>query len=134
MGTDITARFDITSWDEQPFDTEPGTGDLTRADVTRTFEGGIDGEAAVTYLMAYAEDGTATFVGLERFRGRIAGRSGSLVLEHTGAFRDGAARATVRVVPASGTQELAATTGSGDFVADPGGSVHLELTFDDGHR
>ncbi len=134
MGTKVTARFDITGWDEQPFDTEPDAGKLTRADVTRTFEGDIVGDATVTYLMAYAEDGTATFVGLERLRGRIAGRSGSLVLEHTGTFRDGAARATVRVVPASGTEDLAEVSGSGDFLADPGGSVQLDLVFAGTHR
>lgn len=126
---DITATFDITGWDEEPFDTEPGGGRLTRAAVTRTFDGGITGDSTVEYLMAYAEDGTATFVGLERIRGTVADRTGSLVLEHSGNFEDGAARATVRVVPGSGTDDLAPASGGGDFLADPGGSLRLDLEF-----
>lgn len=130
MATDVTASFEITGWDEDPFDMEPEAGKLTRAEVTRTFSGDIEGEATVVYLMAYAPDGTATFTGLERVRGTIAGRQGSIVLEHSGSFRDGAARASVRVVPGSGVGELGSASGSGDFVADPAGSVRLQLTFD----
>ena len=56
---------------------------------------------------------------------RSAGKSGTLVLLHDGAFENGVATATLRVV--SGTDELKGTTGSGSFRADPGGSVTLDL-------
>ena len=80
--------------------------------------------------MAYADSGDATFVGLERLVGSVSGRDGSLVLEHVGTFADGAARALLRVVPGTGTGALASVAGNGDFLADPSGSVTLDLVVD----
>ena len=58
------------------------------------------------------------------------GCEGSVVLQHVGAFADGAATATLTVVAGSGTGALASLTGGGDFRADPGGKVRLDLGFD----
>jgi Protein of unknown function (DUF3224) len=123
------ATFEVTSWDEQPFDESEGLGKLTVADVTKTYGGDIDGASVTRWLMAYAEDGSATFVGLERISGSVAGRKGTLTLQHVGAFVDGAARATLKVLPGGGTEALAEVSGEGDFLADPAGSVKLRLTF-----
>jgi hypothetical protein len=68
--------------------------------------------------MAYHPDKSAAFVGLERVKGTVGGRRGSLVLQHVGIFADGAANASLTVV--SGTDELKGATGSGSLVADPG--------------
>ena len=75
--------------------------------------------------MAYAPDKTATFVGIERIKGTVGGKRGSLVLLHEGTFEGGAATATLRVV--SGTDELTHVTGGGNFRADPAGAVTLDL-------
>jgi hypothetical protein len=37
--------------------------------VTKSFSGDIEGEGTLEYLMAYREDGSASFVGLERVEG-----------------------------------------------------------------
>jgi hypothetical protein len=79
--------------------------------------------------MAYAEDGSATFVGLERINGTVAGRSGTLVVQHLGTYQDGAATAELAAVAGWGGGELAGVTGTGDFRADPAGTVRLELVF-----
>ncbi len=78
--------------------------------------------------MAYEPDRTAAFLGLERIKGTIAGKQGSLVLQHVGTFANGPADGTLTVV--SGTDELAAVSGNGDFKADPAGSVRLRLALD----
>ncbi|RDH74343.1 DUF3224 family protein [Mycolicibacterium moriokaense] len=75
--------------------------------------------------MAYAPDKTATYVGIERIKGTVGGKRGSLVLLHDGTFEGGAATATVRVV--SGTDELAGVSGDGKFRADPAGTLNLDL-------
>ncbi len=49
------------------------------------------------WLMAYAPDRTAAFVGLERIRGSFAGRHGSLVLRHLGTFEGTTAKAALTV-------------------------------------
>ncbi|MCU1502541.1 MAG: hypothetical protein JWM12_1895 [Ilumatobacteraceae bacterium] len=126
--TNITASFDVTKWDEHEFDVHAGAGKLTKAHVTKTYTGDIDGTSTTEWLMAYAADGTAAFVGLERISGTVAGRTGTLVLQHVGGFADGAAKAALTVVTGSCAGELAGAVGAGDFVADPAGTVALELT------
>jgi hypothetical protein len=125
MGTTIQATFEITNWDEQPLDGSVGGSKLTRASVTKRYAGDVDGTSTTEWLMAYRPDSTAAFVGLERVTGTVGGRPGTLVLQHVGTFRDGAATATLTVV--TGTDDLAGATGTGDFVADPGGRITLTL-------
>jgi seryl-tRNA(Sec) selenium transferase len=76
--------------------------------------------------MAYNPDETAEFVGIERLRGSVDDRAGTLVLRHVGTFADGTAKADLVVI--SGTDRLHGVTGSGLMVADPGGKVELTIT------
>jgi Protein of unknown function (DUF3224) len=107
------AHFAIKGWDEKPYSEGPDQPKLTRASVSKTFTGDIEGEGHVEYLMAYRSDGTATFVGLERIVGRLAGKSGSFVLQRIGVFEGGQAKETYSVVPGSATGELRGLTGEG---------------------
>jgi hypothetical protein len=102
---------------------------MTTATVTKVYSGDIDGDSVTEWLMAYALDGSATFVGLERVNGTVGTRRGTIVLQHVGTFKDGAATAKLTVVAGCGTGELAQVTGRGDFLADPAGKVRLELDF-----
>lgn len=129
MSAKISATFEVESWDENAFDEGEGLPKLTQATVTRKYSAGINGTSTTVWLMAYAEDGSATFVGLERLRGTVDGRDGSLVLRHVGSFEDGAAKALLAVVSGTGTGELASARGEGDFLADPKGSITLDLTY-----
>jgi hypothetical protein len=129
MPIQLSATFEVESWDENPFD-DLETPKLTRAVVSKTYAGDIDGSSTTEWLMAYAEDGDATFVGLERITGEIDGRSGTLVLRHVGSYADGAAKADLTVVEGANSGELQAASGEGTFLADPAGSVSLALSFD----
>jgi hypothetical protein len=113
MKKTANARFTIRSWDEKPYSEGKDLPKMTRATVVKAFTGEIDGEGHVDYLMVYRPDGTATFVGLERFTGRIAGRNGSFVLQRTGVFEDGQAKESYSVVIGSGTGELRSLRGEG---------------------
>src|SRR6476659_7837312 len=106
MATDVSATFEVTGWDERPLDETDGAAKWTQSSVTKTFHGDIDATAALEYLMVYAADGSATFVGLERLQGRVAGRSGTFVLQHVGRFEDGAAKGDLTVATGSGTGDL----------------------------
>jgi hypothetical protein len=125
----VNATFEVTDWDEHEFDVHAGAGKLTKAKVTKSYHGDVEGDSVTEWLMSYAEDGTATFVGLERVSGTIDGRQGTLVLQHVGSFEDGAATAELTVLAGASGGDLAAATGRGDFVADPAGRVRLDLTF-----
>ena len=125
MSAQIEASFEIAKRDETPFDDAVGVSKMTEALVEKTYSGDIEGTSVTKWLMAYAPDKTATYVGIERIKGTVGGKRGSLVLLHDGAFEGGAATATLRVV--SGTDELSDVTGGGKFRADPAGSVTLDL-------
>ena len=71
MKQSANARFAITKWEEAPYSEGQGEPKLTRASVSKTYSGDIEGEGHVDYLMMYRSDGSAAFVGLERFAGRI---------------------------------------------------------------
>ncbi len=129
MSEKVTATFEVSSWDEQQIDEAVGVAKLTRAEVTQTYSGDIDGSSVTQWLMAYAPDKSATFVGLERVKGTIGGRHGSLVLQHVGRYDNGAATSELTIV--SGTNELKGAEGSGSFKADPAGSVTLDISFGD---
>src|SRR4051794_6501627 len=117
MTTQAKATFTIKSWDEQPYDEHEGLQKMTRASVTNQYEGDIEGTGTLEYLMVYGEDGSATYVGLERIVGRLAGRTGSFVLQNSGGFENGVARVKWQVVPGSGTGELRGLLGEGGYDA-----------------
>ena len=125
MTTELNATFEVKQWDEQPFDEGDGDAKLTNAHVAKEYSGDIDGTSATEWVMAYADDGTAAFVGIERIRGAIGGEDGTLVLKHVGTFEHGAAVATLEVL--SGTGACAGARGDGDFRADPAGTVTVRL-------
>lgn len=107
------ARFAIKSWDEKSWGEGQDLPRLTRASVTKTFTGDIEGEGQVEYLMMYRSDGTAVVVGIERVVGRIGGKAGTFVLQRTGVFEDGQAKESYSVVPGSATGELLGLLGQG---------------------
>ena len=118
MARHANATFEVTNWEETPFHEEQGGPKFTRATVTKTFSGDLEGEATVEYLMVHRPDRTATFVGIERVSGTLGGQSGSFVLEHRGIYEKGIAKGICRVVPGSGTAGLKGLQGEGDFEAE----------------
>jgi len=129
MKQTASARFTIQSWDEQPYSEGPDQPKLTRAMVAKTYTGDLDGEAHVEYLMMYRGDGTASFVGLERFVGRLGGKSGSFVLQRTGVFEAGQAKESYAVIQGSATGDLRGLTGEGQSSLGHGSEYPFALSY-----
>ena len=130
MKSVANALFAIKNWDEKPYSEGQDLPKLTRAAVTRAFSGDIAGEGHVEYLMMYRSDGSATFVGLERVVGELAGRAGSFVLQRTGIFENGVAKESYVVIPGSGTGELINLRGEGTSAVGHGAEHPLMLTYE----
>jgi hypothetical protein len=124
------ARFAIRTWDEKAYSEGQDLPRLTRASVTRTFTGDIDGEGHVEYLMMYRNDGSATFVGLERVIGRIGARSGTFVLQRTGVFEGGQAKESYSVIPGSATGQLLGLRGEGRSAVGHGAEHPFALDYE----
>lgn len=130
--TAAKGKFDVKDWDEKPYQEMEGGAKLTRASVTQAFHGDIEGEGKVEYLMAHRADKTADFVGLAQVSGKLGGRSGSFVLEITGAFDGKAAKGDWSVVAGSETGDLRGLQGKGGFVAPLGPTGTYTLDYEVG--
>jgi hypothetical protein len=132
--TNQTGEFRVTAWDERP-SAESGGTKLIRVRATMAYQGVIEGEGVVEFVM-YSPDGqVTTFVGLERIKGRIEGRAGEAVFRHVGTFSAGVAKSRWVVVPDSGTDALAGLRGDGCYGednadAEHGGWAPLSFAFD----
>ena len=134
--TTLNGTFNLASWNEDTVQVLEGDRKLTRAIVTQTFTGDLEGDGWVEWLMCYAEDGTARFVGMQRIEGAADGRTGSVVLETSGDFNGSEAVGTWTVLPGSATGELVGITGSGRFEAPHGpiATYAVDVSFEQGER
>ncbi len=130
MSARAEAKFEVKGWDEKPYGEVEGLAKLTRASVRVALTGDIAGEGTIEYLMTYRADGSASFVGVQRIIGSLAGRAGSFVLNGTGGYEKatGTASMSWTVAPGSGTGDLAGLSGAGSAVAthQPPGLLTLE--------
>lgn len=115
MASKARVTFQIEDWDEKTYDEYEGGRKLTRAAVQKTFTGDFVGRGSLEYLMAYAEESSASFVGMERMVGSLGNRTGSFVLQHIGTYVEGISKASLQVVPGSPTGELEGLLGEGSF-------------------
>jgi hypothetical protein len=99
----LEAAFEITGWDQAPYD-EPGEGPpLTRATVRKDYSGALAGESVAELLTC----GELAYTANERVSAALDGRAGTFVLQH-GAWEGGQ---WGFVVPGSGTGALAGLRG-----------------------
>ena len=128
------ARFALKSWDEQPYGEGQDLPRLTRARVTKTFTGDIEGEGQVEYLLTYRGDGSAAFVGLERVVGRIGGTTGTFVLKRIGVFESGQAKESHSVIPGWAAGELRGLRGDGTSAVGHGSEHPFTLSYELGSQ
>jgi hypothetical protein len=129
MSDILETKLEIKSWDEKPY-RELGDGrKFTKADVVLSSEELTS--ASFEALMYYRADGTSTYVTLMHVTGNLGGRSGSFVLQGQGTYDGTKARVEFRVVPGSGTDELAGISGTGESVSthDDYPFMPLKLTY-----
>ena len=79
----------------------------------KKYRGDLEGESTGEMLSALSDTkGSAGYVALERFTGTLRGLVGSFVLQHSGAMNRGAMELSVKVVPDSGSDQLAGLSGA----------------------
>src|SRR2546428_7051211 len=117
MRKSARGTFEIAGWDEQTI-AELGPGaKLSEAKVTQKFTGDLGGDGSVIWLMCYANEKSARFVGMQRVTGTLDDRTGGFVMETTGDFDGTVARGHWSIVPGSGTGGLLGIAGAGGFAA-----------------
>lgn len=105
---------------------------LGRMSLDKRFHGDLEATSRGEMLTAVTRvQGSAGYVAVERVEGTLHGRRGTFVLQHGGTMARGAQQLTIRVVPDSGTGELAGLAGTMTIeVANGKHSYVFEYTLD----
>ena len=131
MKSHAAATFKVKAWDEKPYNESPK---LTRATVQYEYHGDIEGDALSESLMVYGQDGSASYVTLDRIVGTLAGKAGSFVLQGSGTYSPTAGKAkwAAFVVPGSATGDMRGLRGNAEFFATHAspGTFTLDYEFD----
>ena len=130
--TRAEAVITVHAYQPASYETPADGPSLVRIHVEEAFNGDIEGAGVVEFLQAAQADGSASFVGIERVTGAVAGRNGSFLLQDSGTVTGNVVAGDWFVVPGSGTGELAGLRGEGGFRANLGenAEVHLDYWFD----
>jgi Protein of unknown function (DUF3224) len=122
-----TGRIEVASYEPKPYD-EPSDGpQLVEIHVREKFVGDIEGDGVARFLQAQRQDGSASFIGIERVTGKLAGKEGTFVLQDAGTVEDDIVSGEWFVVPGSGTGELTGLRGTGGFRANLGEGAQVQL-------
>jgi hypothetical protein len=130
--TRANAVITVRKYEPATYDAPAQGPALTRIHVQETFTGEISGEGTAEFLQSAQADGAASFVGIERVTGTIAGKSGAFLLQDTGTVHGSIVSGDWFVIPRSGTGELAGLRGTGAFRANLGenAQAHLDYWFE----
>lgn len=105
------------------FEDVPADALLGRLSLDKTFEGDLAATSRGQMLTAGDNrTGSGVYVAVERVTGTLNGKSGTFALHHTGIMDQGKPSLGIRVVPGSGTGELAGI--SGTFTLEIRDKVH----------
>jgi hypothetical protein len=127
--THATGKIDVKTYEPQPYEEIDDGPNLVEIHVTETFSGDIEGDGVVRFLQAVRKDGSASFVGIERVTGKIAGRQGSFLLQDAGTLEGNTVKGDWFVVPGSGTSKLSGLRGEGGFTAALGERADITLDY-----
>jgi Protein of unknown function (DUF3224) len=121
--------IEVSTYEPTTYD-EPGEGPaLIRIHVVETFSGDIEGQGVAEFLQVARGEDEASFVGVERVTGTLAGRPGTFVLQDQGTLQGTTVSGSWFVVPGSGTGELAGLRGEGGFTAQLGQRADITLDY-----
>jgi hypothetical protein len=128
-----SGALDVKVTPQKPDTQIARTANLGRLTIDKQFHGDLEASAKGEMLAAQSEvKGSAGYVALERVTGKLRGRAGSFVLQHSATMKRGTPESTVTVVPDSGTGELAGLSGSMriQVAADGSHSYQFEFTIE----
>lgn len=111
MSIHASGTFEVNMNPQPPYDAAEGVA-LSRISIDKQFHGDLVAVSKVEMLSAMTETkGSAGYVAIERVRGRLHGREGSFVLQHSGTMTRGESELTVSIIPDSGKGELKGIAG-----------------------
>ena len=130
MTQHASGPFQVKVTPQKPDSQVARSANLGRLSIDKRYHGDLEGTAKGEMLATQSEvKGSAGYVALERVTGRLLGRSGSFVLQHSATMKRGVPKLSIKVVPDSGTAELAGLSGSMRITVAPDGAHTYEFDF-----
>lgn len=123
-----TAPFTNDRYDEEPYAEADGT-ELSRVHISRTFTGDLEGESTAELMIAKAAGGGG-YIGHDRITGRLNGKQGTFVFQHTGVMSPDGVSNSGTIVPGTATGELVGLIGDGTMLADDEGNHTFTLAYE----
>lgn len=119
MNKQVIIPFQVTAWETQTTDETTENPTLSRITVKKSFDGEVRGESVGELLMCASADGAAGYTIMDRFTVEIENRKGSFVAIHGGMTDE--MKASGKIVPGSGTDDLEGISGTLEFKSDENG-------------
>ncbi|MQR01338.1 DUF3224 domain-containing protein [Glaciimonas soli] len=120
MTQHASGTFEVTLAPQKPDSDVAAASHVGRMTIDKQFHGELDATSKGEMMAVQSEvKGSAGYVALERVTGKLGGREGSFVLQHSGTMTRGVPELSVTVVPDSGTGELKGLAGKMDIIIAP---------------
>jgi len=129
MTTRASGTFEV-KLTPQAQEEKPEDAPLGRMLIDKQFHGDLEGTSNGQMLSAMtAVKGSAGYVAIEKVSGKLHGRTGTFVFQHSGTMNRGVPQLSVTVVPDSGTGELVGLAGKMNIIiADGKHSYEFDYT------
>ncbi len=130
MSQRATGSFDVKVTPQKPDTQVARAANLSRLTIDKRFHGDLEGISKGEMLALQTDtQGSAGYVALERVTGKLKGRSGGFVLQHSATMNRGKPESAITVVPDSGSGELRGISGHMNIVAAADGTHTYEFDF-----
>ena len=125
-----TGSFDVKVVPQKPDTQVARAANLCRLTIDKRFHGDLEGISKGEMLALQTESkGSAGYVALERVTGKLKGRSGSFVLQHSATMNRGDCGREISVVPDSASGELRGLSGKMIITVAADGTHNYEFDF-----
>ena len=113
-----TGTFDVKIAPLSPYNQDDKS--LGRFSIDKQFRGDLEASSKGEMLSAGSPSTSGGYVAIEKVTGKLNGRSGSFVLQHSATMEDGKPHLNIIVVPGSGSGELTGIAGKMDIIIEAG--------------
>ena len=130
MSQRATGSFDVKVTPQKPDTQIARAANLSRLTIDKRFHGDLEGISKGEMLALQTDTkGSAGYVALERVTGKLKGRSGSFVLQHSATMNRGEPESQITVVPDSATGDLRGLSGSMSIAVAADGAHSYQFDF-----
>jgi len=130
MSERAAGPFDVKVTPQKPDTQIARAANLGRLTVDKRFHGDLEGISKGEMLATQTDvPGSAGYVAMERVTGKLKGRTGSFVLQHSATMSRGTPVSSITVVPDSGTGELRGISGTMTITVAKDGAHSYEFDY-----